>query len=108
MKDVDIATYTSQFNYLATLFPGLVSPEYKKIDRYIWGFPQPIQGLVTASKPTMYDSVKWMTFSLTNQEIRRSTMIQKDDLPTTGYNKRKFRKDYPGKEASHQKGYWKR
>lgn len=58
MKEADIAASTNYFYDLSTLCPRMVTLEYKKIERYIWGFPQPIQGLVTASKPTTYDIAK--------------------------------------------------
>ena len=48
MQKADISTYTSRFNDLATFCPGMVTPEEKKIESYIWGLPQPSHGLVTA------------------------------------------------------------
>ena len=75
MKEADVATYKSHFNYLATLCASMVTPGYKKIDRYIWGLPQPIQGLVTASKITTFDSAKRLVFILTYQEIHHGTMV---------------------------------
>lgn len=81
MKEAHIAYYTNCFNDLTTLCPRMVTPEYNKIERYIWGLRQPIQGLLTASKPTTYDNAKRLTFNLTNQEICHSTMVQKVNLP---------------------------
>lgn len=81
MKEVDIGTYTNLFNDLSTLCSGMVTPKYKKVERYIWGLPQPIQGFVAASKPSTYDIANILYFSLTNQEIYRNTMARKEDLP---------------------------
>nr|KAJ0185840.1 hypothetical protein LSAT_V11C900506620 [Lactuca sativa] len=36
---------TSRFNDLANLFPGMVTPEDRKIERYIWGLASPVQAI---------------------------------------------------------------
>ena len=36
MKGSEIAAYTNHFNDIAVLYPGMVTLEYKKIERYIW------------------------------------------------------------------------
>ncbi|XP_023739513.1 uncharacterized protein LOC111887572 [Lactuca sativa] len=46
MKDSEIKAYTARFNDLAVMCPTLVTPEYKKIERYIWE----IQRSVVVSK----------------------------------------------------------
>lgn len=84
MKETDVVTYTNRFNDLATLCPGMVSPEFKKIERYIWVQHHPIQGLVNASKLNIYYSAKRIAFILMNQEICRGTMVQKYDFPKAG------------------------
>lgn len=75
MTDVDIITYTNQFNDLATLCPIFFTPEHKKVERYIWGLVQPIQGFITYSQSTTYDNAKRLAFNLTNQEIRHDTLV---------------------------------
>lgn len=80
-QEVDIATYTSRFNDHATLCPGMVTPEEKNVERYIWGLPQPIKGLFIASKPTTFYSNKRLAFILSYQEIRRGMMVQKTNIP---------------------------
>lgn len=90
IHEVDIATYTSRFNNLATLCPRMVTLEENKIDRYIQGSPQPIQGLVTISKPTTFDRAKRLAFILTHPEVHRGTMVQKVGLPKPKGRKRKF------------------
>ena len=74
MKGSEVAAYTSRFNDLASLCPGMVTPEDQKIERYIWGLASPVQGLVTASKPSTYDSAKQLAHLLTEQCIRQGTM----------------------------------
>ena len=58
MKGSDITTYTSRFDDLALLCPGMVTPESKKIERFIWGLTQPMKGNVIAARPDTYDSAK--------------------------------------------------
>ena len=58
MKGSDIAAYTSRFDDLALLCPGMVTPESKKIDKFIWGLTKPTKGNVIAARPDTYDSAK--------------------------------------------------
>lgn len=37
MKGADIEAYTSRVSDLVILCPGMIMPESKKIERYIWG-----------------------------------------------------------------------
>nr|KAJ0184621.1 hypothetical protein LSAT_V11C900497140 [Lactuca sativa] len=67
--------------------PTLVTPEYKKIERYIWGLSSQINGMVIASKPTTYDSAKHIAHQLTNTEIQVGFIAESPESET---NKRKF------------------
>ncbi|XP_023749744.1 uncharacterized protein LOC111898033 [Lactuca sativa] len=58
MKGSEINAYTARFNDLAVMCPAFVTPEYKKIERYILGLASQIKGIEIASKPTTYDSAK--------------------------------------------------
>ncbi|GKD27658.1 hypothetical protein Tco_1233872, partial [Tanacetum coccineum] len=51
MKGDDIDGYTNRFHELAMICPTLVTHEYKKIESYVWGLPERIQGNVTSSRP---------------------------------------------------------
>lgn len=93
MKEANIVACTNCINNLTTLCPRLVTPEDKNVERYIWGLSHSIQGLVTASKPTTYDSAKRLDFNLKNQKACHGTMVQKDDLPRVEGKKRKFGKE---------------
>ncbi|KAL7586515.1 hypothetical protein Lser_V15G41321 [Lactuca serriola] len=68
MKGYDIAAYTSRFDDLALLCPGMVTPESKKIERFIWGLTQPTKGNVLAAKPDTYDSAKCLAKILIDHE----------------------------------------
>ncbi|GKD80625.1 putative reverse transcriptase domain-containing protein [Tanacetum coccineum] len=54
MKGDDIDGYTNHFYELAVMCPTLVTLEYKKVKRYVWGLPERIQENVTSSRPTMF------------------------------------------------------
>lgn len=66
-RDVNISTYTNRFNDLKILFPNFVNPEYKKVERYIGGLVQSIQGFVTTFRPSTYDSAKSLAYNLIKQ-----------------------------------------
>ncbi|KAI3510702.1 hypothetical protein L1887_17835 [Cichorium endivia] len=113
MKGSDVKAYTSRYNDLATLCPGLVTPEYKKIERYVWGLAPQIQGMVTASRPTTYDNAKQIAHRLVDQAIRNGTLNQNSVNNTTvGGFKRKFDNGHqgnthplPGKKHDNGKAY---
>ncbi|GJX48746.1 hypothetical protein Tco_0273936 [Tanacetum coccineum] len=57
-------------NELAVMCLTMVTLEYKKIERYIWGLPESIQGNVTSSKPaTTHDDIR-MAYNLIDQVVR--------------------------------------
>ncbi|GKE60347.1 putative reverse transcriptase domain-containing protein [Tanacetum coccineum] len=54
----DIEVYNNRFHELALICPDLVTPEKKKIERYIQGLPKKIKANVTSSKPTnLHDAI---------------------------------------------------
>ncbi|XP_076904446.1 uncharacterized protein LOC143559893 [Bidens hawaiensis] len=52
MTGSDVTAYTTRFQELARLVPHMVPPEYKQIERYIWGLVPQIRSLITSSRPT--------------------------------------------------------
>ncbi|GJZ77002.1 reverse transcriptase domain-containing protein [Tanacetum coccineum] len=67
VKGTDIFGYTKQFQVLALIFHGMVSPEEKKIECYIWGPTNDIQGNVTSLKPTKIQVAIRMAHNLIDQ-----------------------------------------
>ncbi|GKB13965.1 hypothetical protein Tco_0847888 [Tanacetum coccineum] len=55
---------------LALLCPIMVTPEYKKSERYIWGLTNDIQGNATSSKPTKIQESIRMAHDLMDQVVR--------------------------------------
>nr|GFA16580.1 reverse transcriptase domain-containing protein [Tanacetum cinerariifolium] len=52
VKEMDISFYTTRFNELMILCPGMVPTEQKKVEAYIRGLSENIKGEVTSSEPT--------------------------------------------------------
>ncbi|XP_023732659.1 uncharacterized protein LOC111880458 [Lactuca sativa] len=58
VQNSNIDAYISQFSDLSLLCPGMITSEEKKIERFIWGLNEPIQGNVIATNPKTFDSAK--------------------------------------------------
>ena len=69
MKGFDVSSYTTRFCDLALLYLGMVTPESKKIERYIWGLTPPMQGNVLAARPATFDSAKCLVQTLIDHEV---------------------------------------
>ncbi|XP_076950779.1 uncharacterized protein LOC143623856 [Bidens hawaiensis] len=74
MEGADIGTHTSWFNALARLVPQLITLEYVRIERYIWGLAPEIQGIVTSSKPTTIQDAREFSKTLTDDAVQMGTL----------------------------------
>ena len=74
MTGSDIVTYIDRFSDLAALCPGMVTPENKKVERYIWGLSPQILGHVLASNPTTFDSAKHLAYKLIDHGFHQGVM----------------------------------
>jgi hypothetical protein len=90
MEGSEIHAYTTRFTELAVLCPGMVSPEFKKVERYIWGLAPHIQSHVTTANPATFESAKALAVRLTDEGIRQGAMVQREETPMEENNKRKF------------------
>ncbi|GJT74926.1 reverse transcriptase domain-containing protein [Tanacetum coccineum] len=68
------AAYTDRFHELARLVPHLVTPENKRIERYIYGLALQIRTMVAATKPTTIQSVVLKARMLTDEAIRNGAL----------------------------------
>ncbi|GJU02281.1 hypothetical protein Tco_1112619 [Tanacetum coccineum] len=68
------ATYTDQFHELARLVPHLVTPENKRIERYIYVLSLQIRATVAATEPTTIQSVVLKAGMLTDEAIRNRAL----------------------------------
>ncbi|GKC36033.1 hypothetical protein Tco_1048417, partial [Tanacetum coccineum] len=68
------ATYTNRFHELARLVPHLVTPENKRIERYIYGLSLQIRGMVAVTESTIIQSVILKAGVLTDEAIRNGAL----------------------------------
>ncbi|GJZ67268.1 reverse transcriptase domain-containing protein [Tanacetum coccineum] len=66
--------YTDRFHELARLVPHLVTPENKRIERYIYGLALQICAMVAATEPTKIQSVVLKAGMLTDEAIRNGAL----------------------------------
>ncbi|XP_022040871.1 uncharacterized protein LOC110943429 [Helianthus annuus] len=79
MKNMDCRKYVSGYNSLSRLVPYLITPEVKRIARFIGGLAPEIKGMVKSSKPITFRSDVDLSLSLTQDEVRlRSVKTETD------------------------------
>ncbi|XP_052627535.1 uncharacterized protein LOC111907768 [Lactuca sativa] len=90
MTGFDLVAYTTGFNDLALLFPAMVTPENKKVERYLWGLSSQIQDSVLVSKPTTFESAKELEQQLIDHRASHVTVSTTSNQAKGGNNNRKF------------------
>nr|GEX17678.1 putative reverse transcriptase domain-containing protein [Tanacetum cinerariifolium] len=70
VKEMDISSYTTRFNELLILCPGMVPTEQKKLEAYIHGFSKNIKGEVTSSEPATLNKAVRMAHTLMEQKVK--------------------------------------
>ncbi|KAI3704076.1 hypothetical protein L1987_74283 [Smallanthus sonchifolius] len=86
----DVAGYTDRFNELAILVPHMVTPEYKKVERYLWGLAPQIRSLVTSSNPMDAKSAITLAFKLRDNAVRDGLFGKKETEEGKSGEKRKW------------------
>ncbi|GKC59604.1 reverse transcriptase domain-containing protein, partial [Tanacetum coccineum] len=76
MVEAGHAVYTDRFHELARLVPHLVTPENKRIERYIYGLALQICAMVATMEPTIIQSVVLKAGMLTIEEIRNGSLTK--------------------------------
>ncbi|GJU42156.1 hypothetical protein Tco_1195113 [Tanacetum coccineum] len=71
--------YTDRFHELTKLVPHLVTPESKRIGRYINGLAPQICGMLRATQPTMIQSAIIKVGILTNEAVRCGTLTRNSE-----------------------------
>ncbi|GKC42126.1 reverse transcriptase domain-containing protein [Tanacetum coccineum] len=74
MVEAGHAAYTGRFHELARLVPYLVTPENRRIERYIYGLAPQIRGMVAAIEPTPIQKVMEKADTLTDEAIRNGSL----------------------------------
>ncbi|GJU10302.1 putative reverse transcriptase domain-containing protein [Tanacetum coccineum] len=78
VKEYDIVAYTQRFNELALMCPRMVKPERVKVNAYIRGLTDNINGEVTLSKPANLSEAIRMAYKLMEQKSQaRNERIMK-------------------------------
>ncbi|GJW50397.1 hypothetical protein Tco_0091748 [Tanacetum coccineum] len=74
-KDYDgKGAYTDRFHKLSMLVPHLVTPENKRIERYIYGLAPQIRGMVAETEPMTIKSAILIARVLTDEAIRNGSL----------------------------------
>nr|GEW18312.1 hypothetical protein [Tanacetum cinerariifolium] len=68
------AAYTDRFHELARLVPHLVTPESRKIKRYVYGLALQICGMVAATEPKTIQKVVQISDALTDEAVRNGSI----------------------------------
>ncbi|GKD22427.1 putative reverse transcriptase domain-containing protein [Tanacetum coccineum] len=64
------AAYTDRFHKLARLVPHLVTPESRKIERYVYGLAPHIHEMVAATEPKTIQKAVQISSALTDEAVR--------------------------------------
>ncbi|GKA15640.1 putative reverse transcriptase domain-containing protein [Tanacetum coccineum] len=68
------AAYTDRFHELARLVPHLVTPESRKIERYVYVLAPQIYGMVAATKPKTIQKAMQIFGALTDEAVRNGSI----------------------------------
>nr|GFC76751.1 hypothetical protein [Tanacetum cinerariifolium] len=70
VKEMDISSYTTCFNELVILCPGMVPTGRKKVEAYIRGLSKNIKGEVTSSELATLNKAVRMAHTLMEQKVK--------------------------------------
>ena len=93
-------SYTTRFHELSRLVPHMVTPEYKRVERYIWGLSPKIRSMVTASAPATIQSTVTLAHSLTDDAIRTGTLGKKESSGDNSGHKRQHSDSRRGRNSN--------
>ncbi|GKC47526.1 reverse transcriptase domain-containing protein, partial [Tanacetum coccineum] len=79
MVGANHAAYTNRFHKLSKLVPHLVTPESKRIERYIHGLAPQIYGMIRVTQPTIIQSVILKAEALTDEAVRYGTLSKSSE-----------------------------
>ncbi|KAJ0535044.1 putative transcription factor interactor and regulator CCHC(Zn) family [Helianthus annuus] len=109
MTNLDCQAYLTSFNTMSRLVPYLVTPESRRIARFIGGLEHAIKASVKASRPTTFRSVTDLSLSLTLDAVRLRTLRSKEaekrkrEDDTSRRSGKKHRGNGDGKRGSETK-----
>ncbi|KAL7583922.1 uncharacterized protein LOC111918058 [Lactuca sativa] len=100
VQNSNIDAYISRFNELSLLCPGMITLEEKKIERFIWGLTEPIQGNVIAENPKTFDSAKRLAKKLYDHGNKKGAKIVVAEVKKEEENKKGKNNKRKGKKNS--------
>ncbi|KAJ0477035.1 putative nucleotidyltransferase, Ribonuclease H [Helianthus annuus] len=109
MTNLDCQAYLTSFNTMSRLVPYLVTPEPRRIARFIGGLEPAIKASVKASRPTTFRSVTDLSLSLTLDAVRLRAQKSKEaekrkrEDDTSRKSGKKHRGNGEGKRGSEAK-----
>ncbi|GJU88411.1 reverse transcriptase domain-containing protein [Tanacetum coccineum] len=80
------AAYTDRFHELARLVPHLVTPESRKIERYVYGLAPQIRGMVAATEPKTMQKAVQISGALTDEVVRNGSIKKVEKRGNMGGN----------------------
>ncbi|KAJ0590440.1 putative nucleotidyltransferase, Ribonuclease H [Helianthus annuus] len=110
MEGPKIAEYVQRFHDLSHVVPYMVTPEFKRIERFIWGLAPQIISMVTSSKPATITEAIDLSVALTEEVIRLNKFDEAEPkkkethVESSGGNKRKFSNFKQGTSGVVKKG----
>ena len=105
MSGAEITSYTTRFHELSHLVPHIVTPEYKRVERYIWGLSPKIRSMVTTAEPTSIQGVVTLAHSLTDDAVHMGALLKKEaEKGESSGEKRKWSNISKGKNGGNQPG----
>ncbi|GKE40873.1 reverse transcriptase domain-containing protein [Tanacetum coccineum] len=91
MVGADHAAYTNRFHELARLVPHLVTPQNKRIERYIYGLAPQIRRMVPATEPTIIQKAMQKYGTLTDESIRNGSLKKNTEKRGSGGEPSRYR-----------------
>ncbi|XP_023735766.1 uncharacterized protein LOC111883676 [Lactuca sativa] len=100
VQNTNINAYISRFSELSLLCPGMITSQEKKIERFIWGLTEPIQGNVIAANPKTFDNAKRLANKLYDHGNKKGAKIVEAEVKKEEQNKEGKNKKRKGKQNS--------
>ncbi|KAJ0752548.1 putative retrotransposon gag domain-containing protein [Helianthus annuus] len=110
MEGPKIAEYVQRFHDLSHVVPYMVTPEFKRIEGFIWGLAPQIMSMVTTSKPATITEAIDLSVALIEEAIRINKFSNSEHkkkethVESSGENKRKFSNFKQGTSNVNRKG----
>ncbi|KAJ0926534.1 putative nucleotidyltransferase, Ribonuclease H [Helianthus annuus] len=110
MVGADVSGYTQRFHDLSRVIPYMVTPEFKRVERYIWGLHPEIRSLVSSAQPTTITQAVTLAVSLTEEAVRMEKIPAKGSekkethVESTSGGKRKFSHSNKGMRVNNNDG----